>query len=405
MDNYQILSLVLSGISIITSILLVRYKFYLESKKKELENLELKLKDQVQFFPVERGVNNEIFYKEFNKLITQAKRSVYVTGRGFSMDDSDESFAKKYISTIRQSLTDNKKLEFYRIQFGDKTNEAWLKEFKQLKSEFGNRLRFFMTDSPNQDIVHVATIDPEEKECCVSEIMIPNEDFLNIKRESAGSAIFINGSPQIANAIKERFSQIAKNTSVCKELSTDADFDIKIESVKNGSSPKRVKSNSFQTLKETVGFEESISVMERELVAAKQDRWSRADAAPADDFNLTIEEPVDRTKHSSPIEIIGTATNYPTDKHFWLVVKPKDSFGWWPQGSELNIDSDNRWGGMVYYAERTNQKLEIHFVVADDNSNDAFNKYILDCNETNEYVAKPLPSGAKSMKFITIMSN
>jgi len=220
-DN--IIQIALGLLSIIASFIAINYSHSLESKGNELEEVKTKFNESVQYFLVDKGVKNKEFYNEFNKQILNAKSIIFVTGKGFDFDKRDSVTAKNYIDTIRKALDSTQELEIHRIQFGQGASEKWLEELKKLKKDYDKRFICYITDTLNNDMVHVCAIDPADKENCIAEIMMPSFDGY-YEKESAGCAIFIKGKAKIANAIKERFVNIVE-TSACKELKIESDFD------------------------------------------------------------------------------------------------------------------------------------------------------------------------------------
>jgi len=117
---------------------------------------------------------------------------------------------------------------------------------------------------------------------------------------------------------------------------------------------------------------------------------------------ITFLEPEDESVQYSPVSLIGTSANLPKDKHFWIVVNPHGSNGWWPQTREVMIKPNNRWSAVALLGGDKGQRFDIHFIIADNQANREFNDYLSECVVNNEYPEKPLPSGSSSIGYITL---
>ncbi len=120
---------------------------------------------------------------------------------------------------------------------------------------------------------------------------------------------------------------------------------------------------------------------------------------------ITFISPVDESHQYSPISLIGSSLNLPADKHFWIVVNPHGSNGWWPQDAEIKIKSNNRWAGTAHLGEpgkSIGQMFNIHFVAANVNAHNEFVRYIKDSERTRTYPERNMPDGAESLGYITV---
>ncbi|MFS4454991.1 hypothetical protein [Maribacter sp. 2304DJ31-5] len=189
-----------------------------EVSKKADERLD-KVNNGVDFYPIREGSINHNFYNHFERVIKQAKEDIYITGRGLNMDSRDKKIAEDYIKSFKNSLSNNSGLMITRVQYGENASEDWYSEFKELWQKFPKQLHFYvLDDSSNHDILHVATIDHQDSENCVTEIMLPTKkDVEDKEKEIAGSAIFVQKNIDLAISIKNRIKSIIPK---CKKIDT-----------------------------------------------------------------------------------------------------------------------------------------------------------------------------------------
>jgi hypothetical protein len=126
--------------------------------------------------------------------------------------------------------------------------------------------------------------------------------------------------------------------------------------------------------------------------------------AEPDIVNPTIVfgSPKDESIQISPVSLTGTSKNLPQGKHFWIVVNPHGSNGWWPQTSEIMIKPNGKWSGVALLGGDKGKKFDIHFILADNQAHNEFNEYLTECTQTKKYPEKPLPSGSNSLGYLTI---
>jgi len=118
--------------------------------------------------------------------------------------------------------------------------------------------------------------------------------------------------------------------------------------------------------------------------------------------NIVFQEPEDESIQISPVTLIGSSSNLPDDKHFWIVANPHGTNGWWPQTGEIMIKPNNRWSGTAQLGGDKGQKFDIHFILADSEAHSDFNNYLSECAKTGNYPEEPLPNGSKSLGYLTI---
>ena len=127
-----------------------------------------------------------------------------------------------------------------------------------------------------------------------------------------------------------------------------------------------------------------------------------ADELIPDTPAIIFQEPEDESVQISPVTLIGSSSNLPTDKHYWIVVNPHGTNGWWPQTGEIMIKPNNKWSGTAQLGGVKGQKFDIHFILVDNVAHNDFNNYLSECAKTGNYPEEPLPNGAKSLGYITI---
>lgn len=118
--------------------------------------------------------------------------------------------------------------------------------------------------------------------------------------------------------------------------------------------------------------------------------------------SITFTEPQDESVQISPVSLTGTSKNLTQNSHFWVVVNPHGSNGWWPQTREIMIKPNGKWSGVALLGGDKGQKFDIHFILADNQAHNEFNEYLSECTESGKYPGKPLPSGSNSLGYITI---
>lgn len=121
---------------------------------------------------------------------------------------------------------------------------------------------------------------------------------------------------------------------------------------------------------------------------------------------ITFDTPVDEAHQFSPISLAGSSLNLPADKHFWIVVNPHGSNGWWPQDTEIAIRSNNRWTGSAHIGEpgkSIGQMFNVHFVAANQYAHKKFVEYIKKSERTGTYPEEKMPDGAESLGYITVI--
>lgn len=175
---------------------------------------------------------------------------------------------------------------------------------------------------------------------------------------------------------------------------TKSDGIVIFYSIKKGYKDYFIKKEGFKEFNGTIKIIGKENFQKVEL--------SLLDELPPDIPNIIFEEPTDESTQISPVSLTGTSNNLPKDKHFWIVVNPHGSNGWWPQTREIMIKPNNKWSGVALLGGDKGQKFDIHFIVADNDAHNEFNQYLSECAKTKDYYEKPMPTGANSLGYITV---
>jgi hypothetical protein len=118
-----------------------------------------------------------------------------------------------------------------------------------------------------------------------------------------------------------------------------------------------------------------------------------------------IEEPADKSNGEGyPLVVKGNAANCPVGYHFWIIVHPVSSAGYWPQGGEVfPSPRDNSYEAKVWLGEAKkgiNEQFQIILAIANEEAHKSFVKYISD-GPKHGYPEKPMPSGVMQIDRIT----
>ncbi len=94
------------------------------------------------------------------------------------------------------------------------------------------------------------------------------------------------------------------------------------------------------------------------------------------------------------------------DEHLWLVVHPNDSWGWYPQVSEVFTSGDGTWHAVVFVGREKddeNKTYDVVVVIAPKEAHETFNKYIDRANRKGEYPETPLPEGIRLIGKVNVI--
>lgn len=115
-----------------------------------------------------------------------------------------------------------------------------------------------------------------------------------------------------------------------------------------------------------------------------------------------IISPKDGSSFTNTFNVNGIVKNVPEDSHLWLVVRPRESNGCWPQRREIIPDEKTgEWNGEVTIGGDDGKLLDILLVNANAEANKFFNDYITNQKKDN-FPERPMPEGAKLLTHITV---
>ncbi len=180
-------------------------------------------------------------------------------------------------------------------------------------------------------------------------------------------------------------------------LRTGDDGIVVFDQVKKGYKKIQVQKNNFETYNGTINITAKNNVSTIYLTLKK------------DTITISgmIASPKDNVRVISPVSVSGKVENLTGNDHLWLVVHPHGTNGWWPQTSEIIPKHNRNWTGTIRLGGINNkgQKFDIHLVIADNKANDSFNQYLSKGAENNNYPEAPLPEGAKSLDYVTVIKD
>ncbi len=217
----------------------------LAEKQQEIEKT-LKKNERnkdIEFFKVQPEETNDKFYQFFGNKIRHANKSIFLTGRGITNlnKGADYKIAQNYCENFKHALRNKESLNVTRVQFSDRADKKWYELWYEVWKIAPNRVHFFILDSPEaltanspwHDMVHVAAIDFNSLEDCVSEFMIPvhKDEPGEGTVEMAGSALFIEKNTSLSENIKKRIFLLTLS-SQCRRIDSKPKWE---EEIKKGS--------------------------------------------------------------------------------------------------------------------------------------------------------------------------
>lgn len=116
-----------------------------------------------------------------------------------------------------------------------------------------------------------------------------------------------------------------------------------------------------------------------------------------------ITSPKDNSSFAGSFEVTGIAKNIPDTCHLWLVIKPRESIGWWPQYSEITLKKDGSWSGLVTIGGDKDKLLDIHLVLAYAEANKIFYDYLETSIQKKSFPVLHRPDGTISLTHITVI--
>lgn len=162
------------------------------------------------FKPGEDLSYNEDFYAFFIKKLTDATKSIYITGEGFECrDDEGKKFAQRFADAHAKALDDHCDLYIERIQTKSLISKPWADMLQGLLIRFGER--FVLTLEPRVQaggaIVSVCVIDPDSDSNSTVELMVSvNRIVRGDVTSKAGVAFFHEHDKEFAKDMLDKIS-------------------------------------------------------------------------------------------------------------------------------------------------------------------------------------------------------
>jgi len=222
----EIFTILLIVATLLSGALGVYYQKYLSDKHLEKELIKEKNKIKI-FEPPEGQSYNKEFYDYFLTLIKNTRNCVYITGEGFSMKDVESrNLATELTSAFSYILSQGKKV--VRIQTDYKCSKEWVEHLISLKNSYDTNFELYVLDKHNMSpIGSICSIDPEEPNYCVVELMIENLHIVGSETDSinmASTALFIHNRIDIAMNFRKKIFDLMDSRN-CRKLNTVSDIE------------------------------------------------------------------------------------------------------------------------------------------------------------------------------------
>ena len=127
--------------------------------------------------------------------------------------------------------------------------------------------------------------------------------------------------------------------------------------------------------------------------------------SPTPSTDAKISQPTDGATVSQTETIKGTSQRVPDTSAIWVVVYIPSVGRYYPQNNPADIQANGNWSSVAYIGIPTDVglKLDIIVVMADKTAQDAFNAYLKNARDKNDYPGlEQLPKGAKIYDRITV---
>lgn len=126
---------------------------------------------------------------------------------------------------------------------------------------------------------------------------------------------------------------------------------------------------------------------------------------PTPTTEVKIVAPPDRGKVKQTEMVKGTSRNIPSGQIIWVVVFVHKAGQYYPQNQPADVQSDGDWASVTYFGIPSDVGLmfDAIAVLADDASQTAFNNYLTEARDKNNYAGlEKLPVGAKIYSRVTV---
>jgi hypothetical protein len=153
------------------------------------------------------------YRNELDKVIISARHCVYLSGPGFDPSGAGRRQAATYADALRSTL--RRGIRVVRVQTTPEVASFWLEHLSDLLSEFPQIFELWaFVEPPNLPLPGMCAIDPDDPAHSVTEFMIQMRRHLGTRDyDAAGTAVFIQGHPLLAQGIRDRIVELTKDSS------------------------------------------------------------------------------------------------------------------------------------------------------------------------------------------------
>ncbi|HEX8138348.1 MAG TPA: hypothetical protein VF544_12220 [Pyrinomonadaceae bacterium] len=112
---------------------------------------------------------------------------------------------------------------------------------------------------------------------------------------------------------------------------------------------------------------------------------------------MEIKQPLEDSKVEQTEMVRGTAQNIPNGQVLWIVVFVPKVGRYYPQNNPADIQANGDWSSVTYLgvAADVGLKFDLIAVLADNQAQSAFKKYLIDARDKNNYPGLAnVPNGA-----------
>jgi hypothetical protein len=187
-----------------------------------IPRLLLRRRVRVNTFTAAGSPYMDDFYKFFTARIAAAQENIYITGEGFDCTErAGRRWAESMVDATREAL--QKGARVVRLQTRITIDSAWLKYLKELLADHPSAFELYAVNNPStfQTTTSVCTIDVDHPDNNYTEFMLQLErHFGTDLRHVAGTAVFITGHQELAQAIRDRILAAVKDPQVATRIRT-----------------------------------------------------------------------------------------------------------------------------------------------------------------------------------------
>ena len=119
--------------------------------------------------------------------------------------------------------------------------------------------------------------------------------------------------------------------------------------------------------------------------------------SPAPTTSVKITQPAEGTKVEQTEMVKGTSQRIPSEQVIWVVVFVHKVGRYYPQNNPADVQPSGDWASVTYIGVQADVglKFDLIAVLADKEAQSAFNKYLVDARDKNNYIGlQQLPNGA-----------